>query len=110
MPTAAIGHFPHIIDRAKPGLIGVLASGRRFVNEADGYYDYTAAMVAAVPPGEEVASWLICDHRFQRRYGLGFAKPFPLPLAPYLRSGYLQRGRTIDALAKLCGIDPDGIG
>lgn len=102
----SVGHFPHIIDRAKPGLIGVLANGRRFVNEAGGYHDYTAAMVAAVPDGQEVASWLVCDHRFQRRYGLGFSKPFPLPLGPHLRSGYLQRGDTIEALARSCGIDP----
>lgn len=100
------GHFPHIIDRAKPGVIGVLADGKRFVNEADGYYDYTSAMVATVPPGQEVASWLICDHRFQRRYGLGYAKPFPLPLGPYLRSGYLKRGATLEALARACGIAP----
>lgn len=105
----SVGHFPHIIERAKPGVIGVLADGKRFVNEADGYYDYTAAMVAAVPAGQEVASWLICDHRFQRRYGLGFARPFPLPLAPCLRSGYLQRGASIEALAKACGIDPAGL-
>ena len=104
-----VGHFPHIIDRGKPGLIGVLANGKRFVNEAGGYYDYTAAMVAAVPEGEEVASWLVCDHRFQRRYGLGFAKPFPLPLTPYLRSGYLKRGASIEALALECGIDPQGL-
>jgi succinate dehydrogenase/fumarate reductase flavoprotein subunit len=105
----SIGHFPHIIDRAKPGLIGVLANGKRFVNEADGYYDYTAAMVAAVPQGQEVASWLICDHRFQRRYGIGFAKPFPLPLTPYLRSGYLKRGASIEELAKTCGIAPQAL-
>ena len=105
----SIGHFPHIIDRAKPGLIGVLADGKRFVNEADGYYDYTAAMLAAVPKGQEVASWLICDHRFQRRYGIGFAKPFPLPLMPYLRSGYLKRGASIEALAKVCGIAPQAL-
>jgi len=105
----SVGHFPHIIDRAKPGLIGVLANGKRFVNEADGYYDYTAAMVAGVPEGQPVASWLVCDHRFQRRYGLGFAKPFPLPLAPYLRSGYLKRGNSIDELAKVCGIAPDAL-
>jgi len=105
----SIGHFPHIIDRAKPGLIGVLADGKRFVNEADGYYDYTAAMIAAVPPEQEVASWLICDHRFQRRYGLGFAKPFPLPLTPYLRSGYLKRGASIEALAQVCGIAPQAL-
>ena len=101
-----IGHFPHIIDRGKPGVIGVLADGKRFVNEADGYHDYVAAMLAAVPPDQEVASWLVCDHRFQRRYGIGFAKPFPLPLTPYLRSGYLQRGRTIEELAEACGIAP----
>src|SRR6266478_1044459 len=63
----SVGHFPHIIDRAKPGIIGVLADGRRFVNEADGYYDYVAAMVRAVPEGQEVASWLICAHAAQRR-------------------------------------------
>jgi len=105
----SIGHFPHIIDRAKPGVIGVLANGKRFVNEAGGYYDYTSAMVAAVPEGQEVASWLVCDHRFQRRYGLGFAKPFPLPLTPYFRSGYLKRGHSIDELAKVCGIAPDAL-
>lgn len=105
----SIGHFPHIIDRAKPGVIGVLANGKRFVNEAGGYYDYTSAMVAAVPEGREVASWLVCDHRFQRRYGLGFAKPFPLPLTPYLRSGYLYRGDSIEELAKTCGIAPDAL-
>jgi len=105
----SVGHFPHIIERGKPGVIGVLANGRRFVNEADGYYDYTAAMVAAVPPGQEVCSWLVCDHRFQRRYGLGFAKPFPLPVAPHLHSGYLKRGHSIEALARACGISPEGL-
>ena len=65
--------------------------------------------MAAVPEGQEVASWLVCDHRFQRRYGLGFAKPFPLPLTPYFRSGYLKRGHSIDELAKVCGIAPDAL-
>ncbi|WP_265535132.1 FAD-dependent oxidoreductase [Pseudomonas saponiphila] len=105
----SVGHFPHIIDRAKPGLIGVLANGKRFVNEADGYYDYTAAMVEKVPAGEEVASWLICDHRFQRRYGLGYARPFPLPVGPLVRSGYLRRADSIQALASQCGIDPQAL-
>jgi succinate dehydrogenase/fumarate reductase flavoprotein subunit len=103
------GHFPHIIDRGKPGIIGVLSTGKRFCNEADGYYDYTAAMVAQAPPGEEVASWLICDHRFQRRYGLGHARPFPMPVGPSVRSGYLRRASSIAALARQCGIDPAGL-
>jgi succinate dehydrogenase/fumarate reductase flavoprotein subunit len=100
------GVFPHILDRGKPGVIGVLASGRRFVNEADGYHDYTTAMISAVPHGEEVCSWLVCDHRFQRLYPLGMSKPRPIPVWPYLRSGYLKSGRTIAELACECGIDP----
>jgi len=103
------GHFPHIIDRAKPGVIGVLATGKRFVNEADGYYDYTAAMVALAPEGQEVASWLICDHRFQRRYGLGYARPFPIPVGAFVCSGYLNRADSIDELARACGIASDAL-
>ncbi|MFI8607076.1 FAD-dependent oxidoreductase [Pseudomonas sp. NPDC077649] len=104
-----VGHFPHIIDRGKPGVIAVLRSGRRFVNEAEGYYDYVAAMLEAVPQGEEVCSWLICDHRFIRRYGLGIARPAPVPLWSVLRSGYLKRGGSVEALARACGIDPQGL-
>jgi succinate dehydrogenase/fumarate reductase flavoprotein subunit len=104
-----VGVYPHIVDRGKPGLIGVLSTGRRFVNEADGYYQYTTAMIACAPAGEEVASWLICDHAFQRRYPFGMAKPFPVPTWPYLRSGYLTRGRTVEELAGRCGIDPVGL-
>ncbi|TDF82019.1 FAD-dependent oxidoreductase [Pseudomonas sp. H9] len=102
------GHFPHIIERGKPGIIGVLANGKRFVNEADGYYDYVSAMVAQAP-GEKVESWLICSHAFQRRYGLGMSRPFPLPVQPFIRSGYLKTGHTIEALATACGIDPQGL-
>ncbi|MDH1261320.1 FAD-dependent oxidoreductase [Pseudomonas sp. GD03944] len=104
-----VGHFPHIIDRGKPGVIGVLKNGQRFVNEADGYYQYTSAMVEAAAEGDEVCSWLICDHRFQRRYGLGFARPAPVPLFSVLRSGYLKRSDSLEGLARACGIDPAGL-
>ncbi|MFO1325166.1 MAG: FAD-dependent oxidoreductase [Burkholderiales bacterium] len=103
------GLYPHIVDRGKPGIIGVLADGRRFCNEAHGYHDYVSAMLRALPEGREVASWLICDHAFQRRYPFGMSKPFPVPVAPYVRSGYLQRGATVDELARACGIDPAGL-
>ncbi|AZO84692.1 FAD-binding dehydrogenase [Stutzerimonas stutzeri] len=103
------GHFPHIIERGKPGIIGVLSNGQRFVNEANGYCEYVAAMVAAAPQGEEVASWLICTHRFQRRYGLGISRPFPVPLSSFIRSGYLKTGNTLEELAAACGIDPVGL-
>jgi succinate dehydrogenase/fumarate reductase flavoprotein subunit len=98
--------FPHLVERAKPGFIAVDARGRRFVNEADSYHDFTAAILAATPPGEAPVAWLLADHRAQRRFGLGWAKPFPFPLAPCLRSGYLLRGRTLAELAGRIGVDP----
>jgi hypothetical protein len=37
------------------------------------------------------------------------AKPFPVPVFPYLMNGYLKRGRTLGELAVKCGIDPAGL-
>jgi succinate dehydrogenase/fumarate reductase flavoprotein subunit len=100
-----MGHFPHLVERGKPGVVAVTRRGQRFVNEADSYYDFMAGLFAAVPAGEAVEAWLVCDHRFIRHYGLGHAKPAPMPLGPSMRSGYLKRGPSIEALALACGID-----
>lgn len=107
--SGRVGVFPHIMDRAKPGSIGVVSTGRRFVNEANGYFDYVTAMFQAAPDGEPVRAWQIGDARYVRRFPLGMAKPRPVPLFPYLRSGYLVRARSLHALARKCGIDPDGL-
>jgi succinate dehydrogenase/fumarate reductase flavoprotein subunit len=102
-------HFPHLIERGKPGLIAVTRAGRRFTNEADSYHDFLCSLLAATPMGEPVQAWLVCDHRFIRRYGLGAVKPAPLPMSRWLRSGYLLRGESIEQLARQCGIDPDAL-
>ena len=99
------GRFPHLVERAKPGLIMVLRNGLRFANEADAYHDLMQALFKATPSGTPPEAFMICDHRFQRRYGLGRARPRPFPLWHWLRNGYLKRGRTIAALAQACGID-----
>jgi succinate dehydrogenase/fumarate reductase flavoprotein subunit len=103
--SGRVGVYPHIVDRGKPGLIAVLSTGKRFVNEADGYYQFTQGMLNAAPADEPVQAWLICDHAFQRKYPFGMAKPFPLPTFPYVRSGYLTVGATLAELAGKCGID-----
>lgn len=108
-PDGRTGVFPHIIDRGKPGVIGVLKSGERFCNEGLGYHDYVTAMLDAVGPNGTPESWLVCDHRFLRRYGLGIVRPAPVPIRPWLRSGYLKTGRTFADLADACGIDPNGL-
>lgn len=105
----SIGRFPHLVERGKPGIIAVTASGRRFVDEGGPYHDYVREMIAATTPGEQAVSWLICDHRFLRRYGLGVVKPFPVPFRRWLNNGYLISSTTIGGLAAQCGIDPAGL-
>lgn len=108
MPVSRVpgkGVFPHLLDRYKPGMIAVLSDGRRFTNESESYHDVGAAMVAAGEGG----AWLICDRRTIRKYGLGHAKPAPMPLWLWTRSGYLKKGRTLADLARACGIDASGL-
>ncbi len=96
---------PHLIDRQKPGLIAVTRHGLRFVNEASSYHDFGQAMIAACAQEEQVTAFLIADHRALRRYGMGAVKPAPIPIGAHLRSGYLIRGNTLEALAQAAGID-----
>ncbi|SHK05086.1 Succinate dehydrogenase/fumarate reductase, flavoprotein subunit [Roseomonas rosea] len=103
------GVFPHFIDRAKPGLIAVLPNGKRFVNEANSYHDFIQALFASTGPGEAARAFLVVDQPFLRRFGLGFVKPFPVPVGPNIRSGYLKTGRTVAELARNAGIDPAGL-
>lgn len=104
-----VAHFPHLIERAKPGLIAVTRRGTRFVNEADSYHDVMQALLRATPEDEKPEAWLVCDHRFIRRYGLGAVKPAPMPLGPWLRNGYLQHGHTLSDLGRACGIDTNAL-
>jgi succinate dehydrogenase/fumarate reductase flavoprotein subunit len=106
LKNGATGRFPHLVERAKPGFIAVDAAGRRFVNEADSYHDFMSALLSATPAGAAPLAWLICDHRAQRRYGLGWSKPFPIPVGRYVRNGYLKRGKDLADLERGCGIVP----
>ncbi len=105
-PDGSIGRFPHLVERGKPGVIAVTAAGRRFVDEGGPYHDYVREMIAATAPGKPTVSWLICDRRFLRRYGLGAVKPAPVPIGRFLKNGYLTEAPTIAELAKRCDIDP----
>ena len=104
-----IGVFPHLLDRYKPGIIGVLANGKRFTNESNSYHDVGAAMVRACEGQKETAMWLVCDKATLAKYGIGFVKPAPMPIGKFLRNGYLVKGNTLAELAKNAGIDPAGL-
>jgi len=98
--------YPHIVlDRAKPGLVAVGRSGRRFTDEAVSYHEFTRAMYRT----NNVPAWLVCDRRFVWKYGLGMVRPLTLRLAPYVASGYLQAADTVEALARAIDVAPDGL-
>ncbi|MBD1549394.1 FAD-dependent oxidoreductase [Roseibium aggregatum] len=101
--------FPHLLDRYKPGVIAVLKNGKRFTNESESYHDVGAALIAACEGETETACWLICDRPTIRKYGLGYAKPAPVPTRMFVRTGYLRTGRTLAGLAQICGISPEGL-
>jgi succinate dehydrogenase/fumarate reductase flavoprotein subunit len=103
------GVMPHFIDRAKPGVIAVTRDGKRFANEGNSYHDFVQEMMKAAKPGEEIAAFLLCDHRALRKYGLGCVPPFPMPLGHHLETGYLKRGETLAELAANAGIDAGGL-
>lgn len=103
--------FPHIWDRAKPGIVAVGASGRRFVDESVSYHRFVRAMYAARPSGEATPAWLIIDARALREYGLGMVRPHTAGpfLRKYVADGYLHRADTIAGLARRIGVDPEGL-
>lgn len=103
--------FPHIWDRAKPGIVAVAASGRRFVDESVSYHRFVRAMYATQSRDEAIPAWLIIDARALHEYGLGMIRPHTPAafLRKYVTDGYIRRASTIDALARQIGVDPIGL-
>ena len=103
--------FPHIWDRAKPGIVAVNAAGRRFVDESVSYHRFTRAMYDSHKSVPTIPAWLVIDSRALARYGLGMIRPHtPAPLLrKYVEAGYLHRAATVRELAASIGVDPDGL-
>ncbi len=101
------GLFPHLLlDRAKPGLIAVNSTGRRFVNEACSYHDFVEAMFEAHKLAPSIPAHLICDAAFVRKYGLGVIYPGTRDLGSHEREGYIFCARSIEELAAKLSLDP----
>jgi FAD binding domain len=104
------GVFPHTVtDRAKPGVIAVNASGKRFVNEAMSYHEFVLAMLRDGNDTANRSFYLLCDRHFLWSYGLGRIRPFTLHLKRYIRSGELIEARSFDALADLIGVEKSAL-
>lgn len=103
--------FPHIWDRARPGVIAVDANGQRFTDESCSYHRFVRAMFAS-PDGAAIPAWLVVDSRTLAKYGLGMITMPHLPhvaLQRYVKDGYLYEADTLAGLATRIGVDPAGL-
>ena len=98
------GVCQHLVDRNKPGFIMVLPDGRRFANEALSYHALVSELIRASEGQPEARAWLIGDARAVRRWGIGLARPFPVPIGRHIRAGYVLRDHTISGLAAKIGV------
>ena len=94
--------FPHLfLDRGKPGCIAINAQGQRFGNES------ATNLVAPMHSSGSVPAYLVCDHQFIKRFGLGLVRPGGIGLKKMLRAGYLTAANTLEALAQSIGVDAE---
>jgi 3-oxosteroid 1-dehydrogenase len=98
----------HVPDLPKPGCIVVDQTGHRFVDEAGSYVTFGQAMYRTHKERPAVPSWAIMDHRFHSRYAWAQTLPFQKPRS-WITSGYMMKGRSLDELARKCGIDAEGL-
>ncbi|HEY5242956.1 MAG TPA: FAD-dependent oxidoreductase [Polyangiaceae bacterium] len=100
-------HRGDFATRSLPHTIIVNKKGRRFVNEAQNYNDLMKAFFAFEPNAYErpnLPAWLVFDHAYLEKYALMTVMPGqPAP-------EWLVRADTLDALARIVGIDARGLG
>ncbi|MGA2963884.1 MAG: FAD-binding protein [Candidatus Korobacteraceae bacterium] len=103
--------FPHIWDRAKPGLVAVNSAGRRFVDESVSYHEFTRGMYLSNETVPSIPAMLVCDRRFLWKYGLGMIRPLTPSffLKAHIESGYLYSANTLEELARKIGVDAAGL-
>ena len=99
--------FPHFVfDRAKPGMVTVDGTGRRFLNESTSYHLFGIGMQRAHQERPSVPAFLITDAQGMRKYGLGMVRPRGMGLRAALADGYVTTGRTLEELATRLGLPP----
>jgi hypothetical protein len=107
--TGAERLFPHLRQIGLPGMITVDRNGKRFGNEALSYHDFGGQMLAHMKDEDSVYAWIVGDRKLMDKYGIGYAKPWPIPRALFYKMGYLVKGKTLEKLARKIGVDAAGL-
>lgn len=101
--------FPHLRQIGLPGMITVDRHGKRFGNEALSYHDFGRQMLDHMKDEDSVYAWIIGDEKLMRKYGIGFAKPTPIPRQLFYAADYLVKGKTVQELADKIGVEATGL-
>lgn len=99
-------YFPHLRAFGLPGLIAVDREAQRFANESLSYHDFCIEMLKNDENREGTYAWIIADDKAMKRYGIGWAKPWPLPQALWLND-YLKKATSVKELAEKIGLPAD---
>ncbi|MFJ4620703.1 FAD-dependent oxidoreductase [Streptomyces sp. NPDC088812] len=101
--------FPHLRAFGLPGLIAVNRRGERFANESYSYHDFGVEMIKENADERDTYGWIIADKKAMHTYGIGYAKPWPLPTWYYKKVGYLVEGSSVEDLAARIGVPAAGL-
>ncbi|RYF50092.1 MAG: FAD-dependent oxidoreductase, partial [Comamonadaceae bacterium] len=104
-PDGGVTRYPHLVwDRAKPGLMAVNGAGQRFVNESTSYHEFVRAMYRSNETVPSLPAYLVCDHDFMEKWGMGLALPGGRPREHLVKAGYLHKAPTLHALGEALGV------
>ncbi|MGE0383936.1 MAG: FAD-binding protein [Gammaproteobacteria bacterium] len=114
-PEGAVGAsgtlypFMHHIDLSLPFSIMVDQTGQRFCDEAGSYMEIGERMYERhLATGKGIPAWTIFDARHRKWYPWGTQPPGVTPKS-WIESGYMKKAGTLQELARICGIDADGL-
>ncbi|MGO1834382.1 MAG: FAD-dependent oxidoreductase [Actinomycetaceae bacterium] len=97
-------YFPHLRAFGLPGLIAVNRHGERFANESLSYHDYGVELLRTNAGEKDTFGWIIADDKAMKKYGIGWAKPWPFPQKLFTSAGYLHKANTVAELAEEIGV------
>ncbi|MFV9456557.1 FAD-dependent oxidoreductase [Rhodococcus sp. NM-2] len=101
--------FPHLRAFGLPGLIAVNRKGERFANESSSYHDFGMAMIQDNDGQDATFGYIIADSKAMNKYGIGYAKPWPIPQGYFKKTGFLHKADTVEELALEIGVDAAGL-
>ncbi|WP_231445224.1 FAD-dependent oxidoreductase [Brevibacterium zhoupengii] len=101
--------FPHLRQIGLPGMITVDPEGQRFGNEALSYHDFGRAMLEHEKGARHTFGWVIADAKCMHKYGIGYAKPWPIPRKYFYDTGYLVKAESLAELAEKIDVPQENL-